>query len=138
MENHVLWAQKSSCFDLFRDGKYGLFWSKRWWKVDIFLVLLNFPWYFRTCEIWFFVQCSLLFRKNLLAFIRPIDNSLHSNYDPTGVKLLHGLRLDFPIMLMFFRNWNHGTLLSMLPQICHLLHNELNCINSKFNKLESD
>ena len=36
-----------------------------------------------------------LFRKNLLAFIRPIENSIYSIYDPLGIKLLHRLRLGF-------------------------------------------
>ena len=46
-----------------------LFWTFWWWetrpffqpkywlKDDIYLVFLSFPWYSRTCEIWFFVQC---------------------------------------------------------------------------------
>ena len=29
---------------------------KSWWKDDIYLVFLSFPWYFGTWEIWFFVQ----------------------------------------------------------------------------------
>ena len=56
MEYHVFWVRKRSCFELFRDRKYGLFYLKSWWKVDIFLVFLNFSWYSRTWEIWFFVR----------------------------------------------------------------------------------
>ena len=83
----ICWLLKSSCFELFEDGKYGLFLSqkvdgkmiftdyckvfvfnfsvmgntvffqeKSWWKDDICLVFLSFPWYSRTWEIWFFVQ----------------------------------------------------------------------------------
>ena len=36
-----------------------------------------------------------LFRKNLLAFIRPIESSIYSIYDPLGIKLLHILRQGF-------------------------------------------
>ena len=35
------------------------FQSKSWWKDDIYLVFLRFPWYSRTWEIWFFVQWVL-------------------------------------------------------------------------------
>ena len=31
------------------------FQSRSWWKDDIYLVFLSFPWYSRTWEIWFFV-----------------------------------------------------------------------------------
>ena len=30
---------------------------KSWWKDDIYLVFLNFPWYYTTWEIRLFVQC---------------------------------------------------------------------------------
>ena len=30
------------------------FHPKSWWKDDIYLVFLSFPWYSRTWEIWFF------------------------------------------------------------------------------------
>ena len=36
------------------------FQSKSWWKDDIYLVFLRFPWYSGTWEIWFFTQCYLL------------------------------------------------------------------------------
>ena len=86
----IYWLLKSSCFELFEDGKYGLFLSqkvhgkmiftdyckvfvfnfsvmgntvffqeKSWWKDDICLVFLSFPWYSRTLEIWFLVQWSV-------------------------------------------------------------------------------
>ena len=90
MERQYLLITERSCFELFGDGKYGLFlvkklierwyllvtekflfwtfqlWeirsffqSKSWWKDDIYLVFLRFPWYSRTWEIWFFVQWVL-------------------------------------------------------------------------------
>ena len=36
------------------------FQSRSWWKDDIYLVFLRFPWYSGTWEIWFFIQCYLL------------------------------------------------------------------------------
>ena len=90
MERQYLLITERSSFELFSDGKYGLFWvkklierwyllvtekflfltfqlwktrsffqSKSWWKDDIYLVFLRFPWYSRTWEIWFFVQWVL-------------------------------------------------------------------------------
>ena len=41
------------------------------------------------------VDIYLLFCKNLLALIRPIENNIYSNNDPLGIKLLHRLRLGF-------------------------------------------
>ena len=35
------------------------FQPKSWWKDDIYLVFLSFPWYSETWEIWFFVQWLL-------------------------------------------------------------------------------
>ena len=35
------------------------FQRKSWWKDDIYLVFLSFPWYSRTWEIWLFVQWGL-------------------------------------------------------------------------------
>ena len=36
-----------------------------------------------------------MFRKKLLAFIRPVGNSMYGIYDPFGVKLINRLRLGF-------------------------------------------
>ena len=36
-----------------------------------------------------------IFRKKLLAFIRPVGNSMYGIYDPFGVKLFNRLRLGF-------------------------------------------
>ena len=47
---------------------------KSWWKDDIYLVFLIFPWYSRTWEISFFVQCG---KKNFkLIFIVFIDHKV--------------------------------------------------------------
>ena len=48
---------KRSCFEHFGDGKYGLFELKSWCKGNINFGFLNCPWYSRTREIRFFVQC---------------------------------------------------------------------------------
>ena len=59
---------RRSCFELFGDGKYGLFQPKSWLKDDIYLVFLSFPWYSRTWEIWFFAQWKLKFKSGSFAF----------------------------------------------------------------------
>ena len=41
------------------------------------------------------VDTYLVFRKNLLAFIRPIDKSPYTIYDPLGIKLLHRIQQGF-------------------------------------------
>ena len=83
-KDDIYWLIKSSCFELFGGGKYGLFESRSWWKDDNYwlprsscfelfnggkcdlfsvkklvenLVFLSFPWYFRTSEIQGFL-CS--------------------------------------------------------------------------------
>ena len=48
---------KRSCFEHFGDGKYGLFEPKSWCKGNIYFGFLNCPWYSKTREIRFFVQC---------------------------------------------------------------------------------
>ena len=40
-------------------GNTAFFQLKSWWKYDIYLVFLSFPWYFWTWEIWFFAQWQL-------------------------------------------------------------------------------
>ena len=60
------WAKKlTEIWCLLITGKF-LFWtfrwleirsffeSRNWWKDDIYVVFLSFPWYSRTWEIWFF------------------------------------------------------------------------------------
>ena len=39
MEYHVYWLLKSSCFELSGDGKYSLFWDKKWMENDIYWLL---------------------------------------------------------------------------------------------------
>ena len=36
-----------------------------------------------------------IFRKKLLAFVRPVGNSMYGIYNPFGVKLINKLRLGF-------------------------------------------
>ena len=56
----IYWLQESSCFELFGDSKYGLFWAKKLMERWYLPGLLSFPWYSRTWEIWFSVQWSLI------------------------------------------------------------------------------
>ena len=64
-KDDIYWLLRSSCFELFGNGKYGLFFSQSWWKDDIYLVFLRFPWYSRTWEIWFFAQRNKQTRKSI-------------------------------------------------------------------------
>ena len=77
------------------------FQSKCWWKDDIYIAFLSFPWYSRTWEIWFFAQCQKnqwihlntnmlsLFIPTLLPFsnscpeIRYLQQLKHPNANPT-------------------------------------------------------
>ena len=58
-KDDIYWLLKSSCFELFDDEKYGLFFSQ---KVDGKMIFTwsfwAFHWNSRTWEIWFFVQCT--------------------------------------------------------------------------------
>ena len=36
MEYHVQWSMKGSCFQIFGDGKFGLFWAKKLMKNDTY------------------------------------------------------------------------------------------------------
>ena len=83
------------------------------------------------------VKTYLLFRKNLLPFVRPIENSIYSIYDTLGIKLLHRLRLGFSHLRE--HKFTHNVADTMnplcscyleiesteyytLPQLCHLSH----------------
>ena len=47
------WLLKSSCFELFRNGKYGLFWDKKLVKRSYLLITEMFLfWTFRGWKIW--------------------------------------------------------------------------------------
>ena len=104
------------------------------------------------------VDSYSLFRKNLLVFIRPIENSLYSIYDPLCIKVLHRLRLSFSHLREHKFKHNFADTVNPL-YLCSLetestehyflrchnyvtfrttLMNELSCINSKFNTLEFD
>ena len=48
----IYWLLKGSCFELFGDGKYGLFWVKTLVKIWYLLVTEKFLfWTFRWCQI---------------------------------------------------------------------------------------
>ena len=51
-EYNIYWLLKSSCFDLFGNGEYGLFWAKKLMERWYWLVTEAFLfWTFRWCEI---------------------------------------------------------------------------------------
>ena len=57
MEYHVYWLLKSSCFELSRDGKYGLFWAKKLMERLYLLITGKFLfWTFLKWEIWHFLS----------------------------------------------------------------------------------
>ena len=96
-KDDIYWLLKSSCIELFNDGKSVffelierwclmvtkkfLFWTfqwweirslfqqKSWWKDDISLVFSSFPWYSRTWEIWFFAQCRFTKRPTFFMLL---------------------------------------------------------------------
>ena len=54
-------------------GNTVFFYLKSLWKVDIFLVFLKFSWYFRTWQIWLFVQFCFKYKQ------RKIFRVFHNN-----------------------------------------------------------
>ena len=52
MEYHVYWVLKSSCFEIFGDGKYGIFLGKKLMEICCLLITEKFLfWTFRWWEI---------------------------------------------------------------------------------------
>ena len=63
MERRYLLITEKALFWTFWRWKNGFFFEpKSWWKDDIYLVFLSFPWYSRAWEIWYFMQWQLTFR----------------------------------------------------------------------------
>ena len=61
MERWYLLTNEKVLFWTLRRWEIRSFFQPRsWWKDDIYLVFLRFPWYSGTWEIWFFTQCYLL------------------------------------------------------------------------------
>ena len=51
-KDHIYWLLKSSCFELFGDGKYGVFWAKKWMEKCRLVITEKFMfWTFRRWEI---------------------------------------------------------------------------------------
>ena len=138
-----------------------------WWIPTDRLVKRAKKKYLKTFDIWHLnkldpgdrkVETYSLFRKNLLAFIRPAEDSIYSIYDLLRIKLLHRLRLEFSDLRKHKFRHNFADTMNPLCSCyletdstesyitrCHnyatcrtILMNELNCINSKFNTLELD
>ena len=57
---YLLTNEKFLFWTIWRWEIRSFFQPKSWWKDDIYLVFLRFPWYSGTWEIWFFIQCYLL------------------------------------------------------------------------------
>ena len=58
MERWYLLVTDKFLFSTFRWWEIRSFYQpKSWWKDDIYLVFFSFPWYSRTWEMRFFVQC---------------------------------------------------------------------------------
>ena len=57
---YLLTNEKFLFWNLRRWEIRSFFQPRSWWKDDIYLVFLRFPWYSATWEIWFFTQCYLL------------------------------------------------------------------------------
>ena len=58
MERWYLQITEKFLFWAFRWWEiWSFFQRKKWWKDDIYLVFLSFPWYSRTWKIWIFMQC---------------------------------------------------------------------------------
>ena len=61
-------------------GNTVFFQPKSWWKDDIYLVFLSFPWYSRTWGIWCFVRCV---EKRLdFNYWKIKLKELHARFDP--------------------------------------------------------
>ena len=69
MERWYLLVTEKFLFWTFRWWENTIFFQpKSWWKDDIYLVFLSFPWYSRTWEICFFAQWKLKFKSGSFAF----------------------------------------------------------------------
>ena len=111
MEYHVFWLWESSYLNFSEIGSSVFFNLKSWWKVDIFLVFLNFSWYSRAWKIWFFVQWRLktVFPWNIWKF-----NNIQENISkswllnvfffqiPAAFIKIHGLNR---VQSMLYSNW---------------------------------
>ena len=84
--------------------------GKSWWKDDIYLVFLSFPWSSRTWEIWFSVQCPC---RSVISIKWQIQ--LYWSHSP--VNLLHIFRTPFTqktsgwLLLLFYGIVFHFSLL---------------------------
>ena len=69
MEYHVYWLLKSSCFELSRDGKYGLFWAKKLMERLYLLITGKFLfWTFLKWEIRYFLSLKNSGKMNFTGY----------------------------------------------------------------------
>ena len=99
IERWYLLAAEKFLFWTFRWWEIRPFFQlKSWWKDDIYLAFLSFPWYSRTWVIWFFARClvsSLLFEiilvdrlHHFVKFWTVSSNSVASPM-PQNWKIMH-------------------------------------------------
>ena len=75
------------------------------------------------------------FRKKLLAFIRPVGNSMYGIYDPFGVKLINRSRLssshlrEHKLGHNFADTVNLSARLTLMEELNNI-SNAINCLNS--------
>ena len=70
---YLLITEKFLFWNFQRWEIHSFFGPKLWWKHDIYLVFLSFPWYSRTWKIWFFVQCQIWPRSNFQPITKPLS-----------------------------------------------------------------
>ena len=104
-KDHIYWLLKSSCFEIFGDGKYSLFWCKKLMETwcllitEKFLLSANdkfFFWTFRWWELWNFLAKHLMQRCLLGLFelsiiFQDLGNTVFcavGDVFPTNLKLI--------------------------------------------------
>ena len=104
------------------------------------------------------IDSNAMFRKKLLAFIRPLENDTCGIYDPLGIRLLNRLRLGFSHLREHKFRHNFADTLNLLCScsletedtehyflrcqnnlsFCTILMNDLNNINTAIASLNSN
>ena len=65
---------------------------KSWWKDDIYLAFLSFPWYSRTWEIWLFVQCAEAVPVNLNSTNTLLASGVNTFFINSRLAFINGSR----------------------------------------------
>ena len=89
LKDDIYWLLRSSCFELFGDGKYGLFLSQKVNGKMIFTCFFfSLLWYSRTWKTWFFAQWKLI---------------ISASVERTFIKLAKAKTQIFNILNTFFK-----------------------------------